>query len=118
MLSNRVSVRKNFSMGCINNSLSLARKYRDQIFVHASVPTSGHISRGRFEVNYELRRTGNEKEKISQLIVAPDGGYWFFLYFQVSIFRAAFNIGEYPSACLVTRQVETNFDISKFSLKQ
>ena len=87
MLSNRVSVRKNFSMGCINNSLSLARKYRDQIFVHAFVPTSGHISRGRLEVNYELRRTGNAQEQISQLIFAPNAGYCVFYISSFNISR-------------------------------
>ena len=82
---------KIFWMGCINNSLSLARKKRGRIFVH------GHISRGRLRSEQVMSKNEYPSLFLRQTEVI--------VFFIIQIFlatHAAFNIGEFPSAWLVT----------------
>ena len=83
-LSNRPQV----SMGYINNSRHLARKYA-RIFVrgHYLFQEANSFPRAKLEENCELRGTDNVQGQISEHIFAPNGDYC--LYYPSNLFRNA-----------------------------
>ena len=83
-LSNRPQV----SMGYVNNSRHLARKYA-RIFVrgHYLFREANSFPRAKLEENCELRGTDNVQGQISEHIFAPNGDYC--LYYPSNLFRNA-----------------------------
>ena len=90
------SNRPQVSMGYINNSCHLARKYA-RIFVrrHYLFREVNSFPRAKLEENCELRGTDNVQGQISEHIFAPNGDYC--LYYPSNLFatRKVLKIGEY-----------------------
>ena len=86
-LSNRPQV----SVGYINNSRHLARKYA-RIFVreHYLFREANSFPRAKLEENCELRGTDNVQGQISEHIFAPNGDYC--LYYPSNLFGNAHNV--------------------------
>ena len=74
-----LSNRPHISMGYINNSCHLARKYA-RIFVrgHYLFGEANSFPRAKLEENCELRGTDNVQGQISKHIFAPNGDYRFY----------------------------------------
>ena len=82
------SNRPQISMGYINNSRHLARKYA-RIFVrgHYLFREANSFPRAKLEENCELQGTDNVQGQISEHIFAPNGDYC--LYYPSNLFRNA-----------------------------
>ena len=84
------------SMGYINNSRHLARKY-SRIFVrgHYLFREANSFPRAKLEENCELRGTDNVQGQISEHIFAPNGGHCFVILQIFFATRAVLKIEEY-----------------------